>query len=436
VIPELFKGRGAEDVIRVWVPGCATGEEAYSIAILLREYAPRSQGAPRLQVFATDIDEHALETARTGRYPATIANDVPPQQLERYFLREDGTYRTVSDVREMCLFSSHNLLRDAPFSKLDLISCRNLLIYLSGDLQDRVIPLFHYALAQNGFLFLGTSENVTRHSRLFATIDEKAHRIFRKRAQLERRVPEFPLISTGSARRTPSPASPRAAGAENTLKATTERQVLDRFAPAHVVINAEGDVLQSSGRTGKYLELPPGAPDTNIFNLARPGLRLELRAAMHKAMGDGQLAAQRKVTVGTNGGTQEIDLYVQPLKFGSAAEPLYLVVFQDLGPVVPPADREPIQPGDTEEDNVRHLEAELRTTRERLQTTTEELESSNEELKSNNEELQSINEELQSANEELETSKEELQSINEELQTVNAELNSRVEELRVRPETS
>jgi two-component system CheB/CheR fusion protein len=294
-------------------------------------------------------------------------------------------------------------------------------------MQDRVIPLFHYSLVQDGFLFLGTSENVTRHSRLFATVD-KTHRIFRKRAHLERRVPEFPLTSPATRRAIPH-TSPRPAGAAITLKATAERQVLERFAPAHVVINAEGDVLQSSGRTGKYLELPPGAPDTNIFNRARPGLRLELRAAMHKAMGGGQLAMQPKITVGTNGGTQEIDLYVQPLKFGSASEPLYLVAFQDLGPIVSPVDRETTRTGDIEEESVRHLEAELRSTRERLQTTTEELESSNEELKSSNEELQSINEELQSANEELETSKEELQSINEELQTVNSELNARVEEL-------
>jgi two-component system, chemotaxis family, CheB/CheR fusion protein len=196
-----------------------------------------------------------------------------------------------------------------------------------------------------------------------------------------------------------------------------------------VVINAEGDVLQSSGHTGKYLELPPGAPDTNIFNLARPGLRVELRSAMHKTMGGGQLVVRRKIAIGTDGGSQEIDLYVQPLKFGSAPESLYLVVFQDLGPVVPPVDEEAMRTEDIGKESVRHLEAELRATRERLKTTTEELESSNEELKSNNEELQSINEELQSANEELETSKEELQSTNEELQTVNAELNARVEEL-------
>ena len=429
VVPNLFKDKGPDDTVRVWVPGCATGEEAYSIALLLREHAPKPERKPRLQVFASDIDGHALDIARLGRYPATIAKDVPPRRLERYFLREDGTYRIAGDLREICLFSLHNLLRDAPFSKLDLISCRNLLIYLSADLQDRVIPLFHYALLPNGYLFLGTSENVTRHSRLFLTID-KTHRIFRRRAQHERRIPEFPLTTPDMARRLVPAPSHRAAGAELSLKATAERQLLERFAPAFVVVNAEGDLLQSSGHTGKYLELPPGAPDTNIFNMARPGLRLDLRAVIHRAIGNGQLCVQSKVNIGTNGGRQEIDLYVQPLHFGGqSSEMLYMVVFQDVGGIKPTADAEAATVEGAGETNVRQLEAELRATKERLQTTTEELESSNEELKSSNEELQSINEELQSTNEELETSKEELQSINEELQTVNFELNARVEEL-------
>jgi len=426
VIPDLFKDKGSDSSIRVWVPGCATGEEAYSIAILLREFAPTIGQKPKLQIFASDIDGHALDIARVGRYPASIASDIPAERLERYFLREDGTYRITSELREICLFSIHNLLRDAPFSKLDLISCRNLLIYLSSELQDRVIPLFHYALVPNGYLFLGTSENVTRHSRLFATID-KTHRIFRRRAHHERRIPEFPLSAPEAGRRLPS--APQQRATEPSLRGTAERQLLEHFAPAFVVINAEGDLLQSSGRTGKYLELPPGAPDTNIFNMARPGLRLELRAAIHRAISSGQLVVQPKVGIAADGGRQEIDLYVQPMRFGTPADMPYLVVFQEIGGIRPIVDTDTAVSEDTEETSVRQLEMELRSTRERLQATTEELESSNEELKSSNEELQSINEELQSANEELETSKEELQSINEELQTVNAELNARVEEL-------
>jgi two-component system, chemotaxis family, CheB/CheR fusion protein len=360
--------------------------------------------------------------------PATIAKDVSPDRLMRFFHREDGTYRIASDLREICLFSSHNLLHDAPFSKLDLVACRNLLIYLSADLQDRIIPLFHYALNQNGYLFLGTSENVTRHTRLFMTVD-KPQRIFRRRSFPERRIPEFPLTAPDASRRVPPPPLTRQANGESSLRTAAERQLLERFAPAYAIINAEGDLLHSSGRTGKYLELPAGAPDTNIFNLARPGLRVELRAILHKAIVSGQLATQSKVTVGTNGGTQDIDLYIQPLRYLPTSEGLFMVVFQDLGAMKPVADHVEVAQTETAETGTQALEEALRATKERLQTTTEELEASNEELKSGNEELQSMNEELQSANEELQTSKEELQSINEELQTVNAELNARVEEL-------
>ncbi|HZS85418.1 MAG TPA: CheR family methyltransferase [Stellaceae bacterium] len=428
IVPRLFEGRGADDAIRVWVPGCATGEEAYSIAILLRERMPRSHAGPKLQIFATDIDEQALEIARAGRYPAAIAKDVPGPLLERYFLREDGTYRVASELREVCLFSAHNLLRDAPFSKLDLISCRNLLIYLGADLQSRLVPLFLYALRDSGYLLLGTSENVARHSRLFATAD-KAHHIFQRRPQADRRLPEFPLTSPNPARRKPAPAA-RPAASTSDLQSLADRQLLERYAPACVVINEEGELLHVSGRTGKYLELPPGLPSNNIFGLARRGLRLELRAALHRAARTGESVTQRNLAVGTNGGRQTLDIIVQPLRRGEPAETLYMVVFRDVGEAKSASVARAGEPSeDAEDSNLRALETELAATKERLQTATEELESSNEELKSGNEELSSINEELQSANEELETSKEELQSINEELQTVNAELKMRVEEL-------
>jgi two-component system CheB/CheR fusion protein len=428
VIPKLFINKGPEDSVRVWIPGCSTGEEAYSIAILLREHMPKSQSAPKPQIFASDIDEKSLQVARIGRYPAAIAGDVPANYLERYFTREDGSYRVNSDIREVCLFSAHNLLRDAPFSKLDLISCRNLLIYLTPELQNRLVPLFHYALNDSGYLFLGTSENVTRHSRLFATVD-KARRIFQRRQQLERRLPDFPLTRQDGGRRKLAPISLPTQEHE-TLQAQAERQLLDRYAPAYVVISAEGDLLMASQRTGKYLELPPGAPKTDVFSMARRGLRPDLRAAVHRATGTGQTVTQSNVVIGTNGGRQTINLVVQPLRANGASDPLYMVVFQDIGGIKAGVEGDPEEaPEDIENANQHQLEIELRSTKERLQATTEELESSNEELKSGNEELSSMNEELQSANEELETSKEELQSINEELQTVNAELNARVEEL-------
>jgi two-component system CheB/CheR fusion protein len=428
VIPNLYLNKGPEDSVRVWIPACSTGEEAYSIAILLREHLPKSQSAPKLQIFASDIDEQSLQIARTGRYSAAIARDVPPKFLDRYFTREDGTYRINGDLREICLFSGHNLLSDAPFSKLDLVSCRNLLIYLTPELQNRVVPLFHYALNDSGYLFLGNSENVTQHSRLFSTVD-KAHRIFQRRPQLERRLPEFPLTAPDGAR-PKTPAVSRQTQESGTLQALAERQLLDRYTPAYVLISAEGDVLHASPRTGKYLELSAGAPKTDIFSMARHGLRPDLRAAIHRSTGSGQTVLQPNVVVGTNGGRQSINLIVQPVRPGATSDPLYMVVFQDVGGITPAAeDGAEHPPDDLENANLRQLEMELRSTKERLQTTTEELESSNEELKSGNEELSSMNEELQSANEELETSKEELQSMNEELQTVNAELNDRVEEL-------
>lgn len=426
VIPKLFEGKGPDDTVRVWVPGCSTGEEAYSIAILLREHMPR-QRAPKLQIFASDIDEQSLQIARTGRFPSTIAQDIPPARLERHFVREDGTYRIASDLREICLFSSHNLLRDAPFSKLDLVTCRNLLIYLTQELQNRLIPLFHYALNDDGFLFLGTSENVTRHPRLFSPVD-KQQRIFQRRPLPERRLPEFPLTAPEGGRRQLATAT-RAAAERESLQSLAERQLLERYSPAYVVVNAEGELLHGSARTGKYLELAAGAPRTDIYSMARPGLKPDLRAAVHKA-GSGQIAIHRSVTVGTNGGRQTIDLIVHPIRAVPTDDAVYMVVFQDVGGIKAASAGETAEGGEElESANLRQLEMELRATRERLQTTTEELESSNEELKSGNEELSSMNEELQSANEELETSKEELQSINEELQTVNAELNARVEEL-------
>jgi len=425
VIPKLFEGRRPDDTVRVWVPGCATGEEAYSIAMLLKEHAPRGAASPKLQIFATDIDERALEVARAGRYPAALATDVTPKRLKEFFSREDGTYRIASELRETCLFSAHNLLRDPPFSKLDLIACRNLLIYMGPELQEKIVPIFHYALRNGGYLFLGSSENVTRHARLFSTID-KPSRIFQKRGGATQRLPEFPLAA--APRHATPHARPRSPA--SSLQETAERILLDRYSPAHVVVNAAGELVHSSGGTGKYLELAAGAPDNSIFAMARRGLRMDLRAVLHKAVSSGMPSAQNGISIGTNGGRLTISLAVQPLPTEEGADPFYMLVFKDVGGIKPEHENEPEHTADdVESANVSQLEKELRETKERLQITTEELESSNEELKSSNEELSSINEELQSSNEELETSKEELQSINEELQTVNAELNIRVDEL-------
>ncbi len=427
VITPLMENVGPDTAIRVWVPGCSTGEEAYSIAMLLHERLSPERKRPVIQIFASDIDERGLEVGRLGRYPASIAEQVSERRLKRFFVREDGTFRVVGELRESILFSTHDLLRDPPFSKLDLISCRNLLIYMTSELQDRVIPLFNYALRGEGYLFLGSSENVTRHTRLFTTVD-KAHRIFRRRPEMRSRLPEFPL-STHAPRLTPQPARPRPEPPDGSLQRLAERQLLDRFGPAHAVVNANGDVLHISAKTGKYLELPAGTPDNNLVGMARPGLRLDLRGAIHRAAASGETVLQNEISVGTNGGRQMIDLVVQPLRRDGKEDATFLVVFRDRGGLQTDDDFPHQTLDDGEATTVQHLEHELRTMTERLQTTTEELESSNEELKSANEELSSINEELQSSNEELETSKEELSSMNEELQTVNAELSARVEEL-------
>ena len=426
VIPRLFEGKGANDEVRVWVPGCSTGEEAYTIAILLKEHVRKVDSRIKLQIFASDIDEHGLELARTGRFPGTIAKDVPEALLERYFLHEDGTYRIMSGVRETCLFAAHNVLRDPPFSRLDLISCRNLLIYLNTETQNRLIPLFHYALREGGYLLLGSSEGIGRHSSLFSVLD-KTNRIFKRRPQAIKQLPDFPLVSRPTRGQM---LSGRANAQGSSAQELAERLLVERYSPAYVIVNLQGEVVHASMRTGKYLELPAGAPNVNLFSMARRGLRLDLRAALHRAIETGQAIIQSNVNVDINGGVQLINLIAQPLADGRGDETLYMVAFQDTGGIRPAGDAQRAEGGEeTETATLRDLEANLHATRERLQTTTEELESSNEELKSSNEELSSINEELQSANEELETSKEELQSVNEELQTVNAELKSRVDEL-------
>jgi two-component system CheB/CheR fusion protein len=427
IMPRIFEGKGANDEVRVWVPGCSTGEEAYTIAILLKEHARRLETSPKLQIFASDIDEHGLELARLGRFPGTIAKDVPEPLLERYFQHEEGTYRITGGVREICLFAAHNLLRDPPFSRLDLISCRNLLIYLNADTQNRLIPLFHYALREGGFVLLGSSEGIGRHAGLFFVID-KANRIYRRRPQAIEQLPDFPLVSRNVARqRQPVRLVTQGSAA---AQVQAERLLVERYLPAYVIVNAHGDVVHSSARTGKYLELPSGPPSANIFGMARRGLRLDLRAALHRAIESSQPIVQSNVNIDMNGGMQLINLIAQPLAEDGREEALYMVAFQDLATAQPAGDGENAEPEDgTRSATLRELEANLHATRERLQTTTEELQSSNEELQSANEELQSSNEELQSANEELETSKEELQSVNEELQTVNAELKARVDEL-------
>jgi two-component system CheB/CheR fusion protein len=435
VIPRLFEGTDSNSMIRVWVPGCATGEEAYSLAMLLREHADGLDGdAPRMQVFATDINEPAIATARAGRYPSMLLRGFSPGRLSRFFVHGvDGSYTVAKGVRDLCTFSAHSLTRDPPFSRINLLSCRNLLIYLDIDLQAIVIPAFHYSLVPGGMLLLGSAETINRHESLFSTLD-RSHRIFQK---LD--VPTPPLHMTGRAATRESPTAKAGAsspaGALRTGNAArpgnwASARVLEQFSPPFVVVTAEGRSVQYSNRVTQYLELPPGLPSQDVLAMARKGLRAPLRAALRQAADTGSIVERTGVLVTTaDGMVRRVTVTVEPRR-EQGADPMYLVVFVETGtrknsPRRKLVDDERVPDASSD----LRLEAELRDTREQLQSIAEEHDTALEELRSANEELHSVNEELQSTNEELETSKEEIQSINEELQTVNGQLAGKVDEL-------
>src|SRR5262245_50323904 len=425
VIPTLFEGKGASDTLRVWVPGCATGEEVYSLAILLREHTDSLRVTPKVQLFATDIDENALAVARTGRYPERLLENVSKQRLKRFFSGDDISYSVNKDIRDLCIFSAHSVIKDPPFSRIDLISCRNLLIYFGTDYQARVFPIFHFALRPSGYLFLGTAENVSQFTHLFAPIDRK-QRIFQRRDHVVSPL-QFPAFSpAGRQIAMAADARREHGGIATNLRHAVEARVLERFSPAHVVVNREGDILHYSLHTGKYLEAPAGIPNRQLISMARRGLRLDLRNALREAMQTRRTTRHERISVEIDDRVQLVNLTVEPLGEHDR-DPLFLVLFQDAGTAIAAAELPP-RP-EIHEGSNQQIEQELRDTRDRLQATIEEYESAVEELKSSNEELQSMNEELQSTNEELETSKEELQSVNEELQTVNSELNAKVDEV-------
>jgi two-component system CheB/CheR fusion protein len=427
MLPDLLKTRPDNYTLRVWVPGCASGEEVFSLAILLRECMESLKRRFDVQIFGTDLDSEAIDIARNGQYPDGIAVDVSPQRLERFFGREGSSYRIRKDIREMTVFAVQNVIKDAPFTKLDLVSCRNLLIYLNADVQKRLLPVFHYSLKAGGLLFLGPSETVGNFTDLFEPID-KRWKIYRRRDTTPSIYPvlEFSAAPWRDHRERQVEA---ASGLKDTnIAGSVEKLLLTRYAPASVVINDRGDVLFFHGRTGAYLEPATGKPRLNIIDMAREGLQLELSAALRHAAGQTGDAVRKRVRVKTNGDFIEVNLGVSRINEPESLRGLLLVTFRPA-----PAPVKPVKSGrrgsGAESTQTAALERELQSTKESLQTTIEELETSNEELKSTNEELQSTNEELQSANEELETSKEEMQSLNEELSTVNAELQSKVDEL-------
>ncbi len=437
-IPRLFGGKPTGALIRVWVPACSTGEEAYSIAILLQEHMEALKQSFKLQVFATDINRHAIAYARAGVYQASLAADVAPERLRRYFVQEPdhGAYRIHKNIRDMVIFSEQDVIQDPPFSKLDLISCRNLLIYMGGELQKMLIPLFHYALNPGGMLLLGPSESVAEYADLFAPLDRKWKLYQRGQDVPGAHRPEFlpPLAGQGSL---PQHFGRTAGKSRLPVRELTERALLEAHTPPGALINDRGDILYLHGRTGQYLEPAPGEAGMNILKMAREGLRRELTTALHKAVALKEPVRHAGVRIRTNGGFTMVNLTVKavsPDPDSASAPQIFLVTFEDAPAPPEKAAAAPAPTGAGEsttavDARIAALKQDLRAKEEYLETTNEELATSNEELKSSNEEMQSVNEELQSTNEELETSKEELQSVNEELATVNAELQNRVADL-------
>jgi two-component system CheB/CheR fusion protein len=429
VAPELLRSRYSDAPLRAWVPGCASGEEAYSVAIVLSECAHELGCGPNIQVFGTDLDAHAIAVARAGTYPTGISEDVAPRRLERFFTKENDAYRVTREIRDLLVFAPQNLVSDPPFTKLDLICCRNVFIYLDSDLQNRLVSLFHYSLNPNGILLLGPAEGIGERGDMFSVVDRK-WKVYRRResASPGRLAVTFPIVPArhvaagppeGEATMTPeAPIGTR----------SIEGILLDDYVPPCAIVRENGDIVYIHGRTGKYLEPAPGDPRMNILTMARQGLKTKLAAAIRKAAAERREVKHQGLRVKTDGGTLSVDLAVKPIAEPGFRRGLIMVAFQDAV-----TEREPLGGASTGTDapDERGVPAqeESKVDRDDLLTAIDELETSNEELQLAGEELQSANEELQSTNEELETAKEELQSLNEELTTVNAELESRIEEL-------
>jgi two-component system CheB/CheR fusion protein len=424
VIAPLVGAKEFDAPLRVWSAGCATGEETYSLGIVLLEHLAAAKKSCQIQIFASDVDEEALEVARQGTYPESISTDVSHERLARFFTHVDDAYHVSKMLRELVIFARQNLISDAPFSKLDLIVCRNLLIYLEPEVQKKVISLLHFSLNEGGFLFLGPSETIGRNIDLFEPVSKK-WRIFRRIGPVRPQRVEIPIAATLEplvpVRRSMPPSTTGPVNFAN----MTHRLLLDQFAPAAVLVNRKYEILYFFGATDRYLAVPAGEPTQDLLMMAREGLRTKLRSTTHKAVREGgpvTLAVQVK----RNGGYYPVIVTVRPVQGSQGTEGLLLVTFQDSGQDI----LTPHPPETAAEESVaKQLESELKATEEDLQSTIEELESSNEELKVSNEEVMSMNEELHSANEELETSKEELQSLNEELTTVNNQLQEKVADL-------
>jgi two-component system, chemotaxis family, CheB/CheR fusion protein len=423
VFPAVLKNRKSGDPIRIWVAGCATGEEAYSTAICLTEFLQEKRSPMPVNIFATDLNGKSIEKARLGIYPKALVQHLPPQRLKKFFNKIDGHYQVIKAVREMCIFSQHNLLMDPPFSRLDLISCQNVLIYLEAAPQRRIFQAFHYALKTSGFLLLGKSESIGNVSDLFQPY-EKDSRLFTKKAVAVQR------LDFGERRRAVSAATILQAASvrlDNDVERDSDKLLLARYVPASVLVNKDLDIIRFRGVTSSYLQPAPGKASLNLMKMVKDELLLDLRSALQQAKKTGLVAIQQNLSIDARKNRLQVQIEVTPLKSGD--EFYYLIVFKDVLEEAPAALKGRSKP-EEQQIKIQKLEHALVLAREQIRTTTEEFEATREELQSANEEILSSNEELQSINEELETSKEELQSSNEELTTINEELQNRNVELK------
>jgi two-component system, chemotaxis family, CheB/CheR fusion protein len=435
VFPALVAQKSSTSTMRIWVPGCSTGQEAYSLAMCLLEYLEEQKIQFPIQIFATDISDASIDLARAGVYKLGMMTGVSPERMERFFVEVDGGYQIGKSVRELCIFARQNLIADPSFSQLDLISCRNVLIYLGAELQKRLIPTFHYALKPNSFLMLGNSESTGEFADLFTLVDKKSKIYLRSAAS---RSLYLRFNSSHRALEQVKPIIPIDPDNRSNLdlQQAADRLVLDRYAPVGVAIDDDMNIVQFRGQTGAYLEPATGTPSFNLFKMAKPELLVELRAAIHQAKQQHQIVRQEGLQVKTAASMKTIDLEVIPFNIGSENKQHFLVLFQDSATdkiptptlAAPARSRKGKQTIVDRENS--QLKQELATTREYLQAIIEEQESTNQALQVANEEILSSNEELQSTNEELETSQEELHATNEELHTINEEINSRNIDLR------
>jgi two-component system CheB/CheR fusion protein len=421
-IPLIMRNRSATEPVRVWCAGCATGEEAYSVAMLLREAAAPAGMVP-FNIFATDIDEHAISVARSGLYPNAIDVDVSPKRFSQFFTKESRGYRIRKEVRERMLFALHNVLSDTPFSRLDLVVCRNVLIYLDRDAQLQVLKMLHFALRPGGILFLGNTESSDVAGQLFTTINKK-YRIYRANGAVRAELPR--PVATDVPQTYPAASSASRPVTRRVPFAELHQRLLEQYAPPSVLVDRESEIVYLSNQAGTFLRYAAGEPSHNLIAAVRPELRLELRLAVYQALQSNLSVEAQRVRIVGEGRASYVKMTVRPVHDLESAADFLLVLFDEVEDLVSPAAT--ANSGLAHDPIIAQLEHELHQTKKQLQATIEQYETSNEELKASNEELQAINEEMRSATEELETSKEELQSINEEMNTINAELRTKVNE--------